>query len=120
MRKILITAAAISLLTLTFAETGQARAPKVDICHVNRASDPIPTFNPTTDHRLFYPGKVISVAQTSVAAHVAHGDSAIRGENVGQYRTDTAGLASIRLSAKNNGLRFWENANCFVTRQPSP
>jgi hypothetical protein len=96
-----------------------AEAPAmVDICHLNGVSDVIPTFNPGTDLRLFYPGMVITVAQAAVPAHLAHGDSATLGSGDGEYRTDAAGLANIRQSAENNGLRVWKHADCFVTRLP--
>jgi hypothetical protein len=101
-----IVAVAVALVPLSALAGGQA---KVDICHVNGVSDPIPTFNPATDPRLFYLGQVISVAEAAVPAHEAHGDSTV-------YRTDEGGLASVRQSAADNGLAAWTQADCFITR----
>lgn len=105
--------AAVAIVALTVALlplSGMAGAPaKVDVCHLNGVSDAIPTFEPATDPRLFYPGQVITVAAAAVPGHTAHGDSV-------DYRIDPGGLAAIRESAENNGLTVWEHADCFITR----
>jgi hypothetical protein len=120
MRRLIILAMAVGLLMTVAVGTATAEpAEKAEICHVNGVSDAIPTFNPTTDLRMFYPGMLIDVTAAAVPAHVGHGDSATMGKGDGQYRTDAGGLASIRLSADNNGLTVWEHADCFITRLPA-
>jgi hypothetical protein len=105
-------------LAMSIPAGAESRTDKIELCHVTAASDPIPTFHPTTDLRMFYPGKVIRISVEALTAHEDHGDSATLGAGDGQYRTDQAGLDNLRISAENNDLRFWDEANCFVTRTP--
>ena len=95
---------------------------EVRICHLTSAGDPIPPFGPTDD-RMFYLGKLVVVDSPSLPAHLAHGDSATFCDgsstcryDYGQYRTDAAGLASLYSSAMTNGLKFWDEADCFITQ----
>ena len=111
MKKLTTTVAVVSLVGTVFAFAGpaEAKADKVDICHLNGASDPIPTENPVSDPRIFHAGQIISVSAKSVSGHERHGDSA-------NFRSDEAGLANIGISADNNGLTLWKQADCFITR----
>jgi hypothetical protein len=122
MKKTLLVMAMVAALALaSMASTSDFEPPPdlVTVCHVTPGgSDVIPTFNPTTDLRMFYPGKLIEVAEPAVPAFEAQGGSAMPGNGDGQYRTDEAGLANIRLSAANNGLYVWDKADCFVTMTP--
>jgi len=72
---------------------------------------------------MVYLGNLIIVAEEAEAAHTAHGDSADpwldTGSGVDQYRTDEIGLANVLQSASVDGLKAFENADCFVTRLPS-
>ena len=95
---------------------------KVEICHVTSASDPIPPFFPNTDDRIFYLGKLLVVSSEAVPAHLEHGDSATLyaydgSKGYDTYRTDQAGLDNLALSASNNNLKYWTQADCFVTKQ---
>jgi hypothetical protein len=95
---------------------------EVTICHLTSAGDPIPPFS-DGDNRMFYLGKLEIVDPPSLRAHFAHGDSttfcdgsAACRYQYGQYRTDAAGLANLYISAMSNGLKFWDEANCFITQ----
>jgi len=119
MKRLLVIALAVGLLmAMMIPMAAAAPVEKVTVCHVPGGFPAIPTFNPATDLRLFYAGHLISVAPAAVPAHLAQGGSATPGNGDGEYRTDAGGLANIALSAANNGLHFYPNADCFVTVYP--
>lgn len=106
----MVIALVMSAMAMAGATEAEEGADRVTVCHVTPGgSDVIPTFNPTTDLRMFYPGKLIEVAEAAVPAFEAQGGSTV-------YRDDAAGLANIRQSATDNGLYVWDKADCFVTK----
>ena len=108
MKRFLVLLAMVAmLLAAPMAHLASAKPikKKVDICHVNSANDII--LVPKRGLVAF--GKVISVSENAVPAHVAHGDSAV----FFSLPLDE----ELRDLAKFLGIK---NADCFFVKLPVP
>jgi len=72
MKKLLFVSLAFAFILAMSVPQAMAKGEKVDICHIIEANDVIP-FGPAPV--LLYFGKVISVSENAVDAHLDHGDS---------------------------------------------
>ncbi len=70
MKKLLVVSLALAFVLAMFIPQAMAGGVKVEICHIIAANDVIPFFAVNLSF-----GKVISVSENAVAAHLAHGDS---------------------------------------------
>lgn len=101
MKKVLIVLVTLLLGVALFVPNAMAKKPpKVDVCHLIEANDVVYGFWGVVD---LYFGRVISVDESAVESHEAHGDST-------SFFTNQDAIDTFR------GVGFHlPNANCYVS-----
>lgn len=88
------------------ALTVAGKPAKVEICHLNSASDTINGLG-SPDRKWAF-GKILSVSEPAVPSHEGHGDAT-------DFRVEEGdqGWINLHLAAERDGLRIWKHAECF-------